>query len=90
MISRISYCAVRIAVDQFFETLAELCSIILQHPMEFIAVELMSGLVAIFALGKYVFRLLDDYRQQKRNGIKEPTFHRHQLPEIEADMECWE
>ena len=46
-----------------------------------------SNLVAIFALGKYVFRLLDDYRQQKRNGIKEPTFHRHQLPEIEADLE---
>ena len=48
------------------------------------------NLVAIIFLGKYVFRLLDDYRQQKRNGIKEPTFHRSQLPEIEHDIECWE
>ena len=48
------------------------------------------NLVAILALGKHVFRLLDDYRQQKRRGIKEPTFHRHQLPDIETDLECWE
>ena len=48
------------------------------------------NLVAIITLGKYVFRLLADYRQQKRNGIKEPTFHRSQLPEIEHDIECWE
>ena len=48
------------------------------------------NLVAIIILGKYVFRLLDDYRQQKRNGIKEPTFHRSQLPEIEHEIECWE
>lgn len=47
------------------------------------------NLVAIVTLGKYVFRLLDDYRRQKRNGIKEPTFHRSQLPEIEKDIECW-
>jgi AGCS family alanine or glycine:cation symporter len=48
------------------------------------------NLVAIIALGKYAFRLLDDYRQQKRDGIKEPTFHRSQLPEIEKDLDCWE
>ena len=48
------------------------------------------NLVAIIILGKYVFRLLADYRHQKRNGIKEPTFHRSQLPEIERDIECWE
>ena len=48
------------------------------------------NLVAIIALGKYAFRLLDDYRQQKRNGIKEPIFHRNQLPEIEDDIACWE
>jgi AGCS family alanine or glycine:cation symporter len=48
------------------------------------------NLVAIVALGKYSFRLLNDYRQQKRQGIKEPTFHRSQLPEIEADITCWE
>lgn len=48
------------------------------------------NLVAIVFLGKYAFRLLGDYRRQKRSGIKEPVFHRHQLPEIEQDIECWE
>lgn len=48
------------------------------------------NLVAIILLGKYAFKLLDDYRQQKRQGITDPTFHRHQMPEIEADLECWE
>ena len=48
------------------------------------------NLFAIIALGKYAFRLLDDYRQQKRNGVKEPVFHRSQLAEIAQDLECWE
>ena len=48
------------------------------------------NLVAILLLGKYAFRLLDDYRQQRRQGIKHPTFHRSQLPEIEHDIACWE
>ena len=48
------------------------------------------NLIAIVLLGRYAFRLLDDYRQQKRAGIKEPTFHRSQLPELENELECWE
>ena len=48
------------------------------------------NLVAIVFLGRYAFRLLDDYRQQKRQGIKEPVFHRRQLPELEDELECWE
>ena len=48
------------------------------------------NLIAIVFLGRYAFRLLDDYRQQKRKGIKEPVFHRSQLPEIEDEIECWE
>ena len=48
------------------------------------------NLIAIVFLGRYAFRLLDDYRQQKRQGIKEPVFHRRQLPEIEDEIECWE
>lgn len=48
------------------------------------------NLVAIIALGKYAFRLLDDYRRQKRDGIKEPVFHRSLFPEIENNLECWE
>ena len=55
-----------------------------------IATLIACNLVAIIVLGKYAFRLLDDYRQQKRRGIKEPTFHRSQLPEIEKDVECWD
>ena len=48
------------------------------------------NLVAIVLLGRYAFRLLDDYRQQKRQGIKEPVYHRSQLPEIEHEITCWE
>ena len=48
------------------------------------------NLIAIVLLGRYAFRLLDDYRRQKRQGIKEPVFHRSQLPEIESELECWE
>lgn len=37
-----------------------------------------------------MFRLLDDYRQQKRAGIKEPVFHKKLLPEIEHELTCWD
>ena len=48
------------------------------------------NLLAIMLLGRYAFRLLDDYCSQKRQGIKSPTFHRSQLPELEKELECWE
>lgn len=48
------------------------------------------NLVAIVLLGRYAFRLLDDYRCQKRHGVKEPVFHRSQLPELASELECWE
>ena len=48
------------------------------------------NLFAIIALGKYAFRLLNDYRKQKKQGVKAPTFSRSQLPEIADDLECWE
>ena len=56
----------------------------------FMALLTACNLIAIVLLGRYAFRLLDDYRQQKRRGIKEPVFHRSQLPEIEHEIECWE
>ena len=56
----------------------------------FMALLTACNLVAIVLLGRYTFRLLDDYRQQKRQGIKGPVFHRSQLPEIEDELECWE
>ena len=48
------------------------------------------NLVAIIVLGRYAFRLLDDYRAQKKAGVKDPVFHRHQIPELENELECWE
>ena len=48
------------------------------------------NLYAIARLGKYAFRLLDDYRAQKKAG-KNPVFRRDSLPETaELDLECWE
>lgn len=47
------------------------------------------NLTAIILLGKYAFRLLDDYLAQKRRGIKSPVFHKKQMKDIEKDIECW-
>jgi AGCS family alanine or glycine:cation symporter len=48
------------------------------------------NLIAIVTLGKYAFRLLDDYIKQKREGNKSPEFHRSAMPDIADDLECWE
>ena len=48
------------------------------------------NLIAIVCLGKYAFRLLDDYRAQKKKGIQDPVFTKDQLPEIADRIECWE
>lgn len=47
------------------------------------------NLIAITLLGKYAFRLLEDYRTQKRNGIKNPVFTKDKMKDIEEDIECW-
>ena len=47
------------------------------------------NLIAIVTLGKYAFRLLNDYRQQKMQGVKDPVFSRSQMPEIADDLDCW-
>lgn len=47
------------------------------------------NLIAIALLGKYAFRLLEDYRMQKRKGIKNPVFTKDKMPDIEDDLECW-
>lgn len=47
------------------------------------------NLIAIVLLGKYAFRLLEDYRDQKRNGIKDPVFTKDKMKDIEQDIECW-
>ena len=55
----------------------------------FMALITICNLIAILKLGKYAFRLLDNYRQQKRAGIKSPVFKRDMMPDIEKDIECW-
>jgi len=45
------------------------------------------NLYAIARLSKYAFRLLEDYRAQKKAG-KDPVFHRETLPEL--DLSCWD
>ena len=47
------------------------------------------NLIAIILLGKYAFRLLEDYREQKRRGIKDPVFTKDKMKDIEQDIECW-
>ena len=57
------------------------------------------NLVAIVLLGRYAFWLLDDYRRQKRQGIKDPVFRRSDLLasklnksgriDLEQEIECW-
>ena len=47
------------------------------------------NLIAIVLLGKYAFRLLNDYVEQKRNGIKNPVFKKEKMKDIEQDIECW-
>lgn len=47
------------------------------------------NLIAIILLGKYAFRLLENYRKQKREGIKSPVFHKSQMPDIADEIECW-
>lgn len=48
------------------------------------------NLIAIVKLGKLAFRLLDDYRQQRKRGVKSPEFHRSQMPDIADRLDCWE
>ena len=47
------------------------------------------NLIAITLLGKYAFRLLEDYRDQKRRGIKNPVFTKDKMKDIQQDIECW-
>lgn len=49
----------------------------------------LCNLIAITLLGKQAFKLLENYRMQKRAGIKNPVFTKDQLKEIENDVECW-
>ena len=56
----------------------------------FMALITLCNLVAIVILGKHAFALLNDYRSQKRRGIKNPQFKRSSMPSIEKDIDAWD
>jgi len=45
------------------------------------------NIFAIVQLGKFSFRLLKDYKRQKKEG-KDPVFKRSQMPDV--DVDCWD
>lgn len=47
------------------------------------------NLSAIIPLSGQAFRLLKDYRLQKKAGIKEPRFRKSSMPDIADKIECW-
>lgn len=55
----------------------------------FMGLMTICNLIAIVLLGKYAFRLLEDYRSQKRQGIVDPSFSREKMPDIADDLQCW-
>lgn len=55
----------------------------------FMAALTFFNLIAIIMLGKQAFRLLEDYRLQKKQGIKEPVFTKNRFKDLEQDLECW-
>ena len=57
----------------------------------FMALMTTLNLLAVVLLGRYAFRLLDDYRLQKRNGNRNPVLQKEKLfPEISDKLEGWE
>ena len=55
----------------------------------FMGLMTICNLIAIVLLGKYAFRLLEDYRAQKRQGVTDPTFTKEKMPDIADDLQCW-
>ena len=56
----------------------------------FMGLMTLCNIVAICYLGKYAIRLLEDYRRQRREGVKSPIFKKESLPDIADDIECWD
>lgn len=54
----------------------------------FMAIMTICNVIALFCLGKYALRLLDDYMRQRREG-KNPVFHKESMPDIADDLEAW-
>lgn len=56
----------------------------------FMGMMTICNLIAIVLLGKYAFRLLQDYREQKRSGVVDPVFTKDKMPDIAKDLDCWD
>ena len=56
----------------------------------FMALVTLCNLIALAFLSKYAFKLLKNYRDQRRHGIENPVFHRSDLPEVANDLEAWD
>ena len=56
----------------------------------FMALLTACNLVAIVFLGRYAFKLLDDYRRQKREGKSSPVFYKSQFPELDSQLDAWD
>lgn len=54
----------------------------------FMAIMTICNIVALFCLGKYALRLLEDYQRQRREG-KNPVFRKESMPDIADDLEAW-
>ena len=50
----------------------------------------LCNMLGIVLLGKYAIKLLNDYRNQLKQGIKDPVFDKNKVvPEIQDELECW-
>ncbi len=56
----------------------------------FMALVTLCNLIALAFLSKHAFKLLKNYREQRRRGIENPVFHRSDLPEVANDLEAWD
>lgn len=48
------------------------------------------NLIAIVLLSKIAFKALDDYKKQKRAGIKDPVFDASSIPELSDEEIEWQ
>ncbi len=49
----------------------------------------LCNLIAITILSPQAFKLLKDYRRQKKSGTADPVFRKDNEPEIKDRLECW-
>lgn len=50
----------------------------------------LCNLIAIMILSPQAFKLLNDYRCQKKAGNKNPVFTKNSMPEIKDKIDCWQ